>query len=73
MYVMAHPCVLEDIGPLGPLPKKEEKEEKRKKERRKERKKKGNKPDRATMRPVSLRGAKYALIVFDGWMNRIGR
>ena len=22
MYVMVHPCVLQDIGPLGPLPKK---------------------------------------------------
>ena len=21
-YVMVHPCVLQDIGPLGPLPKK---------------------------------------------------
>ena len=23
-YVMVHPCVLQDIGPLGPLPKKDE-------------------------------------------------
>ena len=22
MYVMVHPCVLQDTGPLGPLPKK---------------------------------------------------
>ena len=36
MYVMDHPCVLQDVGPLGPLPKKEGKGERERKMEKKE-------------------------------------
>ena len=39
-YVMDHPCVLQDIGPLGPLPKKKRRKRKEEKEKMKVRKEK---------------------------------
>ena len=39
MYVMVHPSVLQNIGPLGPLPKKQKEEVEEGKKKKKKKKK----------------------------------